>query len=119
MDRVGEEGWCHFSGVGDPLKMGPASNSVVMCGYQCPEPRNGAALRSQIDWIGIKEGKLQLWSEVLETLIQEEGLGSNLVYHFGSKKSTPPLSAPIFSQIIKLTGLARARQSQVVSPRSY
>lgn len=47
-----------------------------MCGYQCPEPRNGAALRSQVDWIGIKEGKLQLWSEVLETLIQEEGLGS-------------------------------------------
>lgn len=76
MDRVGEEEWCHFPGVGDPLKMGPASNSVVMCGYQCPEPRNGAALRSQVDWIGIKEGKLQLWSEVLETLIQEEGLGS-------------------------------------------
>lgn len=72
----GEECGAHFSGLGDPLKTGPASNSVVMGGYPCPEPRNGPAMGSQIDWIDIKEGKLQLWSEVLETLIQEEGVGS-------------------------------------------
>lgn len=36
----------------------------------------GPATGSQIDWIDIKEGKLQLWSQVLETLIQEERVGS-------------------------------------------
>lgn len=76
VDGVGEECGSHFSGLGDPLKTGPASNSVVMCGYPCPEPRNGPAMGSQIDWIDIREGKLQLWSEVHETLIQEEGVGS-------------------------------------------
>lgn len=76
VDGVREECGSHFSGLGDPLKTGPASNSVVMCGYPCPGPRNGPALGSQIDWIDIKEGKLQLWSEVLETSIQEEGVGS-------------------------------------------
>lgn len=45
----GEGCGSHFSGVGDPLKTGPASNSVVMCGYQCPGPRNGPALGYQID----------------------------------------------------------------------
>lgn len=49
VDGVREGCGSHFSGVGDPLKTGPATNSVVMCGYPCPGPRNGHALRSQID----------------------------------------------------------------------
>lgn len=76
VDGAKEECGSHFSGLGDPLKTGPASNSVVMSGYRCPEPRNGPSMGSQVDWIDIKEGKLQLWSKVIETLTQEEAAGS-------------------------------------------
>lgn len=74
VDGAGEECGSHFSGLGDPLKTGPASNSVVMGGYRCAEPRNGPGMGSQVEWMDIKEDKLQLWSEVLETLTQEEGV---------------------------------------------
>jgi len=76
VDGATEEGGSTFSGLGDPPKRGPASNSVVMGGYQCQEPRNGSSYESQIDWKGIREDKMQLWSEVLETLIQEKGIAS-------------------------------------------
>lgn len=40
------------------LSDGPASNSVVMGGYRCPEPRNEPSTGSQIDEINIKTTKL-------------------------------------------------------------